>query len=134
MVRFAPRPVYSQGKSPWYPLDRRLGGSQNRSGRSGEEKNLQPLLGLEPPIIQPILFMGGEIGVVICDLSERDEVRRDVNCSGQCVSGVTWLDRPPYLYRTLWVPPPPHITLSLRYVKPVASRNIPQIPSHSPNL
>jgi hypothetical protein len=24
MVSFAPRPLYLQGKSPWYPLDRRL--------------------------------------------------------------------------------------------------------------
>jgi hypothetical protein len=37
-----------------YPLDRRLGGPQSRSGRSGEEKNSQPLPGLEPPIIQPL--------------------------------------------------------------------------------
>jgi hypothetical protein len=44
------------GKEPlvWYPLDRRLGGPQSRSGRDGEEKNSQPLPGLEPPIIQPI--------------------------------------------------------------------------------
>jgi hypothetical protein len=35
-------------KSPWYPLDRRLGGSQSRSGRSGEEKNYQPPPGNEP--------------------------------------------------------------------------------------
>jgi hypothetical protein len=40
------------GKNSWYPLDRKLGGPQNRSGRGGEEKNSQPLLGLEPPIIQ----------------------------------------------------------------------------------
>jgi len=26
---------------------------QSRSGRGGEEKNSQPLSGLEPPIIQP---------------------------------------------------------------------------------
>jgi hypothetical protein len=26
-----------------YPLDRRLGGPQSRSGRGGEEKNSQPL-------------------------------------------------------------------------------------------
>jgi hypothetical protein len=26
MVSFTPRPLYPQGKSPWYPLDRRLGG------------------------------------------------------------------------------------------------------------
>jgi hypothetical protein len=41
-----------QGKSPWYPLDRRLGCPQSRSGCGGEERNSQPLQGLEPPIIQ----------------------------------------------------------------------------------
>jgi hypothetical protein len=46
------QPLYSQGKSPWYPLDRRLGGLQSQSGRGGEEKNSQLLPGLEPPIIQ----------------------------------------------------------------------------------
>jgi hypothetical protein len=48
------RPLYPQGKSPWYPLDRRMGGPQRRSGRGGEQKNSQPLPGLEPPIIQPV--------------------------------------------------------------------------------
>jgi hypothetical protein len=43
-----------QGKSLWYPLDRRLGGPQSRSGRGGEEKNSQPLPGIEPSIIQPV--------------------------------------------------------------------------------
>jgi hypothetical protein len=37
-----------QGKSPWYPLDRRLGGPQSRSGRGGLEKNSQPPQGIEP--------------------------------------------------------------------------------------
>jgi hypothetical protein len=37
-----------QGKSPWYQLDRRLGGTQSRSGRGGEEKNSQPPSGMEP--------------------------------------------------------------------------------------
>jgi hypothetical protein len=32
----------------------RLGGPQSRSGRGGEEKNSQPLSGLEPPIMQPV--------------------------------------------------------------------------------
>jgi hypothetical protein len=36
-----------QGKSPWYLLDRRLGGPQGRSGRGGEEKNPQPPLRIE---------------------------------------------------------------------------------------
>jgi hypothetical protein len=37
MVSFTRRPPYPQGKSPWYQLDRRLGGLQNRSG-CGDEK------------------------------------------------------------------------------------------------
>jgi hypothetical protein len=36
-------------------LDRRLCGPQSRSGRGGEEKNYQPLPGLKPPIIQPVV-------------------------------------------------------------------------------
>jgi hypothetical protein len=35
-------------------LDRRLGGPQGRSGRGGEEKNLQSLPRFEPPVIQPV--------------------------------------------------------------------------------
>jgi hypothetical protein len=41
-------------ESPWYLLDKRLGVSQSRCGRSGEDKNSQSLPGLEPQIIQPI--------------------------------------------------------------------------------
>jgi hypothetical protein len=48
--------LYPQGKSPWYPLDRRLGGPQSRSARSGEEKNSQPRRESNPrtPIVQPV--------------------------------------------------------------------------------
>jgi hypothetical protein len=48
VVGFTPWLLYPQGKSPWYPLVRRLGGPQNRSGRGGEEKNSQPPPGIEP--------------------------------------------------------------------------------------
>jgi hypothetical protein len=47
VVSFTPRPLYPQGKSPWYPLDRRLGGPQSRSGCGDEEKNSQPPPGIE---------------------------------------------------------------------------------------
>jgi hypothetical protein len=50
VVSFTPRPLYPQGKSPWYPLDRRLGGSQSRSGRGGEEKNSQPPPGVNTSV------------------------------------------------------------------------------------
>jgi hypothetical protein len=36
------------GKGPWYPMDRRLGGPQNRSGRGGEEQNSRTPPGIEP--------------------------------------------------------------------------------------
>jgi hypothetical protein len=48
VVNFTPRPLYPQGNRPWYPLDRRLGGPQSRSGHGGEEKDSQPLPGIEP--------------------------------------------------------------------------------------
>jgi hypothetical protein len=54
VVCVTPRPLYSQGKSPWYPSYRRMGGPQSRSERGGEGKNSQPLPGLEPRIVQPI--------------------------------------------------------------------------------
>jgi hypothetical protein len=46
--------LYPQGKSPWYPLDRGLGGPQSQSGHCGEEKIPQYLPGIEPLIIQPV--------------------------------------------------------------------------------
>jgi len=48
VVSFTLRPLYSLGKSPWDLLYRRLGGSQNRSGHGGEEKDSQPPLEIEP--------------------------------------------------------------------------------------
>jgi hypothetical protein len=42
VVSFTTRPLYHQGKIPWYPLDRRLGGPQSRSGRGDKRKFLAP--------------------------------------------------------------------------------------------
>jgi hypothetical protein len=53
--RHATAALPPQKKSPVpYPLDSRLGGTQSRSGRGGEEKNSQPLPGPKPSIIQPV--------------------------------------------------------------------------------
>jgi hypothetical protein len=41
VVSLMPRPLYPRRTSPRYPLDRRLGGPQNRSGRCGEENILE---------------------------------------------------------------------------------------------
>jgi hypothetical protein len=40
VVSFTPLPLYLRGKSPLYPLYRRLGGPQSRFGRNGEVKIL----------------------------------------------------------------------------------------------
>jgi hypothetical protein len=47
VVSFAFRLLYFRGKSPWYPLDRRLCGPQGRSRHGGKDQNYQPLSGLE---------------------------------------------------------------------------------------
>jgi len=41
---------YPQGKSPWYPLDRSLGGPQSQSGCGSKKKKIPslPLPGIEP--------------------------------------------------------------------------------------
>jgi hypothetical protein len=62
VVSFTPRPLYSMGKSHWYPQDRRLGGPQSRSERGVEEKHSQPSPGIEhrssdrPTGIAPSLY------------------------------------------------------------------------------
>jgi hypothetical protein len=55
MVSFTTRPLYPWGKSLRYPLDRRLGGPQSRSGRHGEVKILvyPGTLNSDPSLIQP---------------------------------------------------------------------------------
>jgi hypothetical protein len=65
VVSFTPRPLYPRGKSPRYPLDRRLGGSQNQSGRRGEETILDPTMSsLSHPASSQMVtgrsFCGGE--------------------------------------------------------------------------
>jgi hypothetical protein len=42
LVTFTPRPLYPRGKSHRYTLDRRLAGLQSQSGRSAEDKILDP--------------------------------------------------------------------------------------------
>ena len=46
VVSFNPRLLYPRGKSPWYILNRWLGGPRSCCGRFAEEKNLWP--GFEP--------------------------------------------------------------------------------------
>jgi hypothetical protein len=52
VVSFTPLPLYSR-----YPLDKRLGGPQSRSGRFGEEKILAPYRdsNSDPSLVQPIV-------------------------------------------------------------------------------
>jgi hypothetical protein len=42
------------GKEPLVPIVQETGWAQSRSQLGSEEKNSHPLLGLEPPIIQPV--------------------------------------------------------------------------------
>jgi hypothetical protein len=49
VVSFKARPLYPRRKSLRYPLDRRLGGPQSRSGRRGEENILDHPTGTRTP-------------------------------------------------------------------------------------
>jgi hypothetical protein len=49
VVSFKNLPLYSRGKSPQYPLDRRLGGPQTLSGRYGHINILDPTVTQTPP-------------------------------------------------------------------------------------
>jgi hypothetical protein len=48
-----PLPLYSQGKSPWYPLDRFVG-RQSQSEQYGEIKNFDPAGTPNPSAVQPV--------------------------------------------------------------------------------
>jgi hypothetical protein len=51
---FTPRPFYPQERAPGTG---RQGGPQSRYGRGGEEKNSQPMPGLEPLIIHQLIVV-----------------------------------------------------------------------------
>jgi hypothetical protein len=55
MVSFTPRPLYPQGKSCWYPLDRRLGGPQSRFDAVMEREIPNPCRESNPPTIYPVV-------------------------------------------------------------------------------
>jgi hypothetical protein len=48
VTNILPWPVYRRGKGTRYPLSRKLGGSQNRSGIYGEKKDLLSPVGIDP--------------------------------------------------------------------------------------
>jgi hypothetical protein len=54
VVNFTPRPLYPRGKSPRYPMDRRLGGPQSRSGRFGENSWPYRDSNSDPSVVQPV--------------------------------------------------------------------------------
>jgi hypothetical protein len=53
--RQAPAALYPRGKDPRYPLDRRLGGLQSRSGRRPEEKS-SASVGDRNPVVQSVVI------------------------------------------------------------------------------
>jgi hypothetical protein len=55
VVSFMPWALYPQGESPWYPLYRRLGGSQSQSGCCWEERNVFSSAGNQTHAVQPVV-------------------------------------------------------------------------------
>jgi hypothetical protein len=88
-----PRPLYPQGKSPWYELDTRLGGPQSWTGHGGEAKNSQPLPGLEPPIILTFYFYNTRFNIISHQRLEYMDV-------SHLPSNLPWCDHPNNI---LWI-------------------------------
>jgi hypothetical protein len=66
VVSFTPPVFYPRGKSSWYPLDRRLGEPQSRSGRRGEQK-IPDHTGTQTPassVFQPIANRYTDIAIL----------------------------------------------------------------------
>jgi len=57
------------GKSLRYPLDRKLGGHQSRSGRDDEERNSLPLPGIVNRSSSPRMIKGRIINNNICNIA-----------------------------------------------------------------
>jgi hypothetical protein len=56
VVSFMLQSIYPRGRSPRYPLSRRLAGPHNRSGRFGGQKNFFSMLVIEPRFLGPGAF------------------------------------------------------------------------------
>jgi hypothetical protein len=56
VVSFTPRSLYPQRKSPWYPLDKRLGGPQSRSGRGGKRSKTPASTVNQTSVVQPVAY------------------------------------------------------------------------------
>jgi len=77
VVSFTPRPLYSWGKNRRYPLNRKLGGSQSRSGRYGEERN---------PCLYRESNPGGPARSLVTVLTELPRLPKERLCSMELVS------------------------------------------------
>jgi len=77
---------FTPGKEPWYPLNRRLGGPQRRSGRVWRWENILRPPGIKPRIIKPA-------GSSLCRLRELWNVqqmchnRQDEVCHEYTING-----------------------------------------------
>jgi hypothetical protein len=85
---FTTSPLYPQGKIPWYPLDRRLVEPHSWCGHGSEDKNSQPLPGLEPPIIKRVAQRSTtELSWFICSLvtAVKHEIQEIVRLGSETV-------------------------------------------------
>jgi hypothetical protein len=86
VVSFTPRPLYHRRKSPRYPLDRRLGGPQNRSGLREKEKTCPHRdsnsdLSAVEPVASPYTYCDS-FNAIICIYPPDDGQSVTETCSG----------------------------------------------------
>jgi hypothetical protein len=88
-VSFTPRQLYPRGKSPRFPLDRRLGGLQSRSARGGENSWPYRDLNSDRSAVQPVA------SCIIPDLWKGDKesgTSPGLLTEGHQTSGAYWIE------------------------------------------
>jgi len=78
VISFTPRSLCLQGKSPWYLLDRRLGGPQTSSGHGDEERNSELPPSIEP--YNPDRPVRSPVAIPTDDILNSDWCSRAVTC------------------------------------------------------
>jgi hypothetical protein len=97
VVSFKPRPLYRRGKNPRYPLDRSLGGSQNRYGH-GENSCPYRDSNSDHSIAQPVArrYTDSQKVVYVCNESgHQSKTRLIVNPTRDNTVGWRWKWRMP---------------------------------------
>jgi hypothetical protein len=102
-------------RSPRYPLTRRLGGPQSRSGRRGEDNILDS--NSDPSVVQPVASRYTDCDIPAPDLVVGED-KIKVNLKETCYEVVEWIER---VSNEVWWQTPVDPTMTLYKLRKTCS-------------